>query len=126
LRVLFVDDNADMRAITLRLLESYGYQVRMAYNGSSALKTALEYRPDVVLLDIGLPEMDGYEVARRIRQDPALQNLVLVAVTGYGLESDRLRSQEAGFDHHLVKPVDFDTLLGLLATIAEARETGPQ
>jgi CheY-like chemotaxis protein/two-component sensor histidine kinase len=126
LRVLFVDDNADMRVITLRLLESYGYQVRMAYDGPSALETALEYRPDVMLLDIGLPGMDGYEVARRISQDLALQNLVLVAVTGYGLESDRLRAQEAGFDHHLVKPVDFDALLGLLATIAEARATDPQ
>jgi two-component system CheB/CheR fusion protein len=87
---------------------------------------AIEDQPDVVLLDIGLPEMDGYEVARRIRQDPALQNIVLVAVTGYGLESDRVRSQEAGFDHHLVKPVDFDALLELLAAIAEARGTGPQ
>jgi CheY-like chemotaxis protein len=115
-----------MRVITVRLLESYGYQVRTAHDGPSALEIALEYRPDVVLLDIGLPEMDGYEVAKRMRQDPALQKAVLVAVTGYGLESDRLRSQEAGFDHHLVKPVDFDKLLGLLATIAEARATDPQ
>jgi CheY-like chemotaxis protein len=126
LRVLFVDDNADTRTITLKLLESYGYQIRTAHNGPSALEMAIEDPPDVVLLDIGLPEMDGYEVARRMRQDPALQNTVLVAVTGYGLESDRVRSQEAGFDHHLVKPVDFDELLELLAAIAEARATGPQ
>jgi CheY-like chemotaxis protein len=121
-----VDDNADMRTITLRLLGSYGYQVRMAYDGFSALETALEYRPDVMLLDIGLPEMDGYAVAQRVRQDPALQKVVLVAITGYGLDSDRQRSQEAGFDHHLVKPVDFDVLLELLATIAEARATDLQ
>jgi PAS domain S-box-containing protein len=126
LRVLFVDDNADMRVITLKLLESYGYQVRTAHDGPSALETAMEYGPDVMLLDIGLPEMDGYEVAKRMRQDSSLQNILLVAVTGYGLESDRLRSQEAGFDHHLVKPVDFNALLELLATIAEARATGPQ
>jgi two-component system, chemotaxis family, CheB/CheR fusion protein len=115
-----------MRVITLKLLESYGYQVRTAHDGPSALETAMEYGPDVMLLDIGLPEMDGYEVAKRMRQDSSLQNILLVAVTGYGLESDRLRSQEAGFDHHLVKPVDFNALLELLATIAEARATGPQ
>jgi PAS domain S-box-containing protein len=124
LRVLFVDDNADMCTITSKLLESYGYQVRTAHNGIRALEMAMEDQPDVVLLDIGLPEMDGYEVARQMRQNLALQNVVLVAVTGYGLESDRARAQEAGFDHHLVKPVDFDALLELLAAIAEARATG--
>jgi CheY-like chemotaxis protein len=77
----------------------------------------------VVLLDIGLPAMDGYEVAKRMRQEPALQNAVLVAITGYGQEEDRVHSQEAGFDHHLVKPVDFDTLRQLLAAIARARST---
>jgi PAS domain S-box-containing protein len=121
LRLLFVDDNADTRRITLKLLESYGYQTRTAHDGPSALETATEFLPDVALLDIGLPGMDGYEVAKRMRQEPILQNVVLVAITGYGLESDRRRSQEAGFDHHLVKPVDFQALLELLAAIAEAR-----
>jgi PAS domain S-box-containing protein len=121
LRVLFVDDNSDTRTITRTLLESYGYQVRTAYNGINALETATEYRPEVVLLDLGLPEMDGYEVAQRMRQDPTMRNVVLIAVTGYGLESDRRRTQAAGFDHHLVKGVDFDALLVLLRTIAEAK-----
>ena len=80
---------------------------------------ALDYRPDVVLLDIGLPKLDGYEVAKRLRQQPALQSVVLVAMTGYGQESDRRRSQEAGFDHHLVKPGDFGKVLQILATVSE-------
>jgi CheY-like chemotaxis protein/two-component sensor histidine kinase len=126
LRVLFVDDNADMSTITRKLLESYGYQVQTAHDGPRALEMAMEDQPDVVLLDIGLPEIDGYEVARRMRQDPDFQNVVLVAVTGYGLESDRRRAQEAGFAYHLVKPVDFDALLKFLAAIAEARGRGLQ
>jgi CheY-like chemotaxis protein len=119
LRVLLVDDVADARRIFGRLLEILGHQVRTAGDGPSALKTALEFRPDVVLLDIGLPGMDGYEVAQRMRQEPMLQNVVLVAITGYGQESDRQRSEEAGFDRHLVKPLDIDVLQELLAAIAE-------
>ena len=84
-----------------------GHDVRTAYDGSTVLEAALDYRPNVVLLDIGLPGLNGFEVAKQLRQQPALQNAVLVAMTGYGGESDLQRSFAAGFDHHLVKPGDF-------------------
>jgi PAS domain S-box-containing protein len=125
LRVLLVDDVADTRIVFGRLLEILGHQVHTAGDGPTALEVALEFRPDVVLLDLGLPEMNGYEVAQRMRQEPALQNVVLAALTGYGQHSDRQRSQQMGFDHHLVKPTDVDELQQLLAAIAEARRTGP-
>ena len=86
--------------------ERLGHEVRVAYSGQDALRAVAEDRPDLVFLDLGLPELDGYEVARRLRQRPGLEDLVLVAMTGYGQESDRERSKTAGFDHHLVKPVD--------------------
>jgi signal transduction histidine kinase len=114
-RVLVVDDNtaaADMLAMLLRL---WGHEVRLAYNGPEALTTAAEYCPDLVLLDIGLPLMNGYEVARRLRREPALNKTVLVAVTGYGQAKDRRRSHDAGFDYHLTKPVDGDSLQVLVA-----------
>ena len=91
----------------------------MAHTGPMALTAALDYRPDVMLLDIGLPELDGYEVAKRIRQEPLLHDTVLVAFTGYEQEADRQRSQEAGFDHHLVKPADFGKVRQILAAVAE-------
>jgi PAS domain S-box-containing protein len=121
LRVLLVDDVADTRIIFGRLLEILGYQVSTAGDGTSALEAALEFEPDVVLLDLGLPGMNGYEVAQRMRQQPVLQNVVLAALTGYGQQSDRQRSQQMGFDHHLVKPIDVDELQQLLAAIAESR-----
>ena len=85
-----------------------------AYDGPAALELARQHRPDVVLLDIGLPVMDGYEVARRCREEPGLRGMILVAMTGYGQDSDRRRSQEAGFDAHLVKPVNLQDLVLLL------------
>ena len=100
------------------LLKVSGHQVRMAHTGPTALEAALDYRPNVVLLDIGLPEMDGYEVAKRIRQQPFLQNVVLVAMTGYGQDTDRQRSQEVGFNAHLVKPADFGKVQQILATVS--------
>jgi len=118
LRVLVVDDNVDTVTTLEMLLRESGYDVRTAYEGSTVLEAALDYRPNVVLLDIGLPGMNGYEVAKQIRQQPALKNVVLVATTGYGQESDRKRSQEAGFDYHLVKPVELATLEKLLAATA--------
>jgi CheY-like chemotaxis protein len=124
LRVLFVDDNADSRRITRVLLEAYAYQVRTAHDGPSALEAALEFRSDVVILDVGLPGMSGYEVAQQMRQEPTLENVVLVAVTGYGLESARQRSQEAGFDHHLLKGAERNELLSLLEIIAEEKARG--
>ena len=111
LRVLVVDDNVDTVTTLAMLVQESGHDVRTAYDGSAVLEAALDYRPNVVLLDIGLPGLDGFEVAKRLRQQPALQNVVLVAMTGYGQESDRQRSQEAGFDHHLVKPGNFGKVL---------------
>jgi PAS domain S-box-containing protein len=115
LRVLVVDDNVDTVTTLAMLVRESGHEARTAYDGPAVLEAALDYRPDVVLLDIGLPGLDGFEVAKRLRQQPALKDAVLVALTGYGRESDRRRSQEAGFDHHLVKPGDFGKVLEILA-----------
>jgi CheY-like chemotaxis protein len=105
-RLLVVDDNHDSADTLADLGVDWGYAVRCAYDGLSAIELAREYRPQIILLDIGLPGLDGYEVARRLRAEPALNGVRLVAFTGYGSADDRERSQEAGFDHHLTKPVD--------------------
>jgi PAS domain S-box-containing protein len=120
LRVLLVDDAEDTRRIFGRLLELLGHETRMARDALTGLDGALEFRPHVVLLDIGLPGTDGYELARRMRQEPALEHTVIIAVTGYGRQADRLHSLESGFDHHLVKPPDIDLLKQLLADIARS------
>ena len=117
LRILVVDDNVDSAESLAMLLQTVGHEVRTAHDGPTGLTAALGFRPDAVLLDIGLPKMDGYEVARRMRLAPELAITPLLALTGYGQESDREKSLEAGFDHHLVKPVDFEKLLGILATV---------
>jgi CheY-like chemotaxis protein/phosphoglycerate-specific signal transduction histidine kinase len=119
LRVLVVDDNVDTVTTLAMLVQESGHKVRTTYDGSAVLEAALDYRPNVVLLDIGLPGLNGFEVAKQLRQQPALQNVVLVALTGYGQESDRQRSKEAGFDHHLVKPGDLGKVLQILVTVAE-------
>jgi CheY-like chemotaxis protein len=113
-RVLVVDDNPDSASGMVRLLELQGHQVASAHDGPAAVAAARSFRPDVVLLDIGLPGMDGYQVASALRDDEALSDAVLIAVTGYGQDEDRRRSRAAGFDHHLVKPVDFDALAALI------------
>ena len=114
-RILVVDDNVDITDCLTMLLEDVGHEVRVAYDGDAAVEAALAFRPRVVLLDIGLPKRNGYDVARAIRLgDRALQPL-LIAISGYGREEDLRKSAEAGFDHHLVKPVDFDALLKLLS-----------
>jgi CheY-like chemotaxis protein len=107
-RVLVVDDNQDSAESLALLLELYGHEVRTAFAGPSALETAGVFLPEIVLLDIGLPGMDGYEVARRLRAEH--DGCRLIALTGYGRDDDRQRSREAGFDHHLVKPVDLEEL----------------
>jgi PAS domain S-box-containing protein len=122
-RVLVVDDNVDAAQSLAKLLEMTGHETLLAYDGTSALQAAIDYRPEVVLLDIGLPGLDGYEVAERIRQQDGLKGVVLVALTGYGQDSDRQRSQEAGFDHHLVKPCDFDEIEKILDGVATLRKT---
>jgi PAS domain S-box-containing protein len=109
-RVLVVDDNLDAADSIRKILDLYGHQVRAAYDGRTALTVAEDFHPEVVVLDIGLPGMDGYEVARRLRSMPATRSARIVAVTGYGQEEDRQRSREAGFDQHMTKPVDPDTL----------------
>ena len=118
LRVLVVDDNVDTAQTLAMLLTKSGHDVRTTHTGPNALEVTLDYRPNVVLLDIGLPGMNGYEVAKRIRHHPVLHNIVLVAMTGYGQETDHQLSKESGFDHHLVKPADFSKVQQILATIS--------
>jgi signal transduction histidine kinase/ActR/RegA family two-component response regulator len=119
LRVLVVDDNVDAATALEMLMEKFGHRVWKAHTGQGALTAALDHRPDVMLLDIGLPELDGFEVAKRIRQQPVLHDMVLVAMTGYGRDTDRQCSREAGFDHHLVKPADFGKVQQILATVSQ-------
>ena len=114
-RILIVDDNRDAADTLAVLLGTGGNDVRVCYDGPAALAEAEGFRPDLVILDIGMPGMDGYEVARRLRQMPDVRETSLVALTGWGQDSDRRRTREAGFDHHLVKPVDMATLDQVLA-----------
>jgi CheY-like chemotaxis protein/two-component sensor histidine kinase len=114
-RILVADDNNDALESLATLLQLSGHEVYTAVNGAVALESAEQHRPEVALLDIGMPKLDGYEVARRIRAQPWGQRMTLVALTGWGQDSDRRRSQEAGFDCHLVKPVDLEVLESLLA-----------
>jgi PAS domain S-box-containing protein len=117
-RVLVVEDNADAAEGLRMLLELAGHEVRVAHDGATALEAARNEEPDLMLVDIGLPGIDGYEVARRIRREPGLRHLVLIALTGYGREADRTHALTAGFDHHIVKPVDPDGLMVLIARLA--------
>jgi len=116
LRVLVVDDSVDAAETLAMLLQLSGHEARCAHDGLTVLDAALEFRPNVVLLDIGLPGMNGFDVAKRLRQEPSLASTLLVAMTGYGEALARQRSKEAGFDHHLVKPVDFEKVEALLAS----------
>ena len=116
-RVMVVDDNIDAAQTLADLLTLTGHEARLAYDGLAAVAVALAWCPDVVLLDIGLPGLNGFEVAKRIRLEAAHSAMVLVALTGYGQASDRQRAHEAGFDHHLVKPADFDEVEKILAAV---------
>jgi len=116
LRTLVVDDSMDTAQILACILERWGHEVVVTYDGPQAIEEAKARRPDVVLLDIGMPGMDGYEVARHLREAVGKEKVVLVAVTGYGREEDRSRAQEAGFDYHMLKPVDPEDLKILLAS----------
>jgi PAS domain S-box-containing protein len=124
-RVLIVDDNEDAGSTLGELLQCRGYQVRTVTTGERALGEALAFAPEVMLIDIGLPEMDGYEVARRLRSIQGQRCPVLVALTGYGQAEDRRRSLEAGFDEHLTKPVAAERLFRVLATVAARRDPAP-
>ena len=121
LKVLIVDDNADLVEMLATVVGSLGHDVRKALDGQSAISAARSYRPDVVLLDLGLPVMSGIEVARELRQHPETAHVQLVAVTGWGQSEDRRQTSEAGFDHHLTKPTDPRVLEQLLATFATER-----
>ncbi len=122
LRVLVVDDNQDSADMVAEVLRARGYQVVVAYDGPSALRARTTFVPEIALLDLGLPGMDGYELARELRKvDPAAPSKI-VAISGYAEAADRLRAKAAGFDEHLVKPVDLDRLLQLFASIQSRRE----
>ena len=114
-RILVVDDNRDSADSLAILLELDGNQIRTAYDGIEAVEAAEDFRPDVVLLDLGLPRLDGYQAAQRIRAEPWGEKMVLVALTGWDHDDDRRRTSEAGFDRHLVKPVDSNALLKILS-----------
>ncbi|MGE4242996.1 response regulator [Ramlibacter sp.] len=120
-RVLVVDDLAASAETLMALLEMEGFEVRVAHEGMTALKVAQEFRPDVVLLDIGLPGMNGFEVANRLRGQPEGRDALLIALTGYGEAESRNRSREAGFDFHMVKPADVQLLLSMISNPDEAR-----
>ncbi|MBX6312714.1 MAG: PAS domain S-box protein [Isosphaeraceae bacterium] len=126
LRVLVVDDNRDTAVGMARLLKSSGYEVTTAHDGPTAVELARAERPDAILLDIGLPGIDGYEVARQIRNEEGGRDTLLIAVSGYGQQGDRERSRLAGFDHHLVKPVGYDLLISLLDRRGSAFPFSPE
>src|SRR5439155_16476598 len=119
-RILIADDNRDSADLMAMLLRLGGNEVQIAYDGEEAVSKADGFRPEVVLLDIGMPRLDGYEVAQRLRTRPWGREMVLIAATGWGQEEDRRRSAETGFDAHLVKPVDPDALLQLLGRLGRA------
>jgi PAS domain S-box-containing protein len=120
-RMLVVDDNVDSAESMAVLLRLYGHEVRLAYDGQAALEEAHAFRPEVMFLDLDLPKIDGYEVARRLRLEPAMKDMMMVAMTGYGQEEDRQRTREAGFQLHMVKPVDFDKVEELLSSLPDNR-----
>jgi signal transduction histidine kinase len=122
LNILVVDDNRDAAIGLKMLLETMGNSIRIGHDGEVAVEMAGRYRPDVVLLDIGLPKMNGYEAARAIRSEPWGKSMVLIAVTGWGQEEDRRKSAEAGFDLHLIKPVDARELMKLLAELSGGKK----
>src|SRR5262245_11188734 len=123
-RILLVDDSQDTVAMMATLLQGLGHEVSTAFDGLQALQAAAESPPDVVILDIGLPKMNGYEVARRLKQEPGGKGIKLIALTGWGQEDDKQRALDAGFDYHLVKPVKIDAIQSLLALIISRSQAG--
>ena len=114
-RVLLVDDSVDAAEAMSMLLETLGHEIRVMHDGPSALAMVDDFAPDVVILDIGLPGMDGFEVARQMRMRAATKAALMIALTGYGADSDKKQAHDAGFDHHLVKPVSFTAIETLIA-----------
>jgi PAS domain S-box-containing protein len=118
LRILVIDDIPDVADVMKMLLDLEGFETQVAYNGPAALQLAREFSPDVIFCDIGLPGMDGHEIARRVRKDPAIAQVILIALTGWGAEGEVRKTRESGFDFHMVKPVDSNALLELLSHVA--------
>lgn len=114
-RVLVVDDNADVANALAMLLRSFGAEARAAYSGAEALAKVKEFKPDIAFIDLGMPGMDGYEVARALRATPEGKEAILLALSGWGGDEHRKRGLEAGFDRHIIKPIDADELADLLA-----------
>ena len=120
LRIVIADDSEDAAESLAALLEMTGHDVHVVFDGEAAVMAIQQLRPDVALLDVGMPKLNGYDVARRIRSDADTRHTYLVAITGWGQDSDRQRAEEAGFDAHLVKPVPPDVLQRALATLGRA------
>jgi CheY-like chemotaxis protein len=114
-RILLADDNADFANSMALLLRAKGHEVRVTHNGADALKEAGSFQPQFAFLDIGMPILNGYELAENLRRSPETKDVVLTAITGWGQENDRRRAERAGFHHHLVKPVDINALEGIIA-----------
>jgi CheY-like chemotaxis protein len=120
-RILVADDNADSAESLAMLLELQGYEVRIVSDGLEAVRVASEFTPDAILLDIGMPVLDGYGAARRIREQPFAKDVLIIAQTGWGQERDRQRSEEGGFDAHLTKPLNLAVLMKLLGSSSEPK-----
>ncbi|MDQ2764789.1 MAG: response regulator, partial [Pseudomonadota bacterium] len=124
LRILVVDDNHDAADSLSELLRMMGNETRCVYDGEQGVAAALEFQPDVVLLDIGMPNMNGHDACRRIRAQPRMKDAVLIAITGWGTEEDRRQSKESGFSHHMTKPVDPDALIAWVQSAVPSRDEG--
>jgi CheY-like chemotaxis protein len=121
MKILVVDDNVDSAESLALLLSMGGHETHVAHDGLAAMEAAQAHAPDVVLLDLGLPKLDGLEVCRRLREQPWGRQMGLIALTGWGQDRDRDETERAGFDRHLVKPVDYDALMTMLATMPGRR-----
>lgn len=115
--MLLVDDHIESIVSVGKLLEAYGYEVRMAFNGLQAVSTAVRFQPDVAFIDLSLPMLDGYGVAKQLRAMPETRDATLIALTGWGADDVMTEVRDAGFDLHIVKPLSFDALLAALATV---------
>ena len=121
-RILVVDDNENCAKVLMWTMEMLGHTVKMAVDGKAAIALAQLFHPEIVLLDIGMPGMNGYEICQAMRNEPALQNTVFIALTGWGEREHHERSKEAGFDYHLVKPLDIEALKDILLIQDKKRE----
>jgi CheY-like chemotaxis protein len=120
-RIMLVDDNVDFATSLALLLQTLGHEVRVAHDASEALAIAVKFAPEFAFLDLGLPRVSGYELARQLRANPATERIVLIALSGWGQQQDRDRSREAGFALHLVKPIELQGVEAALRTLAEGR-----